>query len=59
MVRCHGDESSTPMIEVEFHSTSTHHSFSVPNHMGWTMAALNDKALVLATEKSEDDPRYG
>ncbi len=57
MVRCLDDYSSTPMIEVEFHNTATHHSFSINNDVGWTMAALNDKGLILGTEKNENGPR--
>ena len=45
------------MIEVEFHNVSTYHSFSVNNDAGWTMAALSDKGLILATEKNETGPR--
>ena len=46
------------MVEIEFHNTSTHHAFSMPNPLGFSMAALNEQALVLACERSEDVPRY-
>lgn len=45
------------MVEVEFHSSSTHHPFSIPNHNGWSMASLSSKALVLATEKDDNELR--
>ena len=56
IVRCH-DESSSPMIEVEFHNMLTHHSFSIPNYAGYNMAALSDTALVLGAEKNDGDLR--
>ena len=46
------------MVEIEFHNTSTHHAFSMPNPLGFSMAALNEQALVLACERSDDVPRY-
>ncbi len=46
------------MVEVEFHNSSTHHSFSLPNHSEYTMATLNEQALVLASERTEDAPRF-
>eukprot|EP00731_Ephydatia_muelleri_P022174 Em0014g765a len=53
VVRSHvTDEAS--MIEVEFHNANTHHSFSVANGCGYTMAALSDQALALASRKTED-----
>ncbi len=55
-VRHHGDE-STSMIEVDFHNTATHHSFSLANYSGYSMAALNERALVLASERSDEQPR--
>ena len=45
------------MIEVEFHNAGIHHTFSIPNHCGYTMAALSEQALVLACERSEDVAR--
>ena len=57
VVRSHGDEEAS-MVEIEFHNTSTHHAFSMPNPLGFSMAALNEQALVLACERSEDVPRY-
>ena len=45
------------MVEVEFHNTSTHHSFSLPNPSGYSMAALSEQALVLATEKQDEQSR--
>ena len=56
MVRYH-DDGSSPMVEVEFHDTSVHHPFSIPNHYGWSMAALSSKALVLAAEGNDEEPR--
>ena len=47
------------MIEVEFHNTLTHHSFSINNDIGWSMAVLNENGLVLAKEKDEDSQRCG
>ena len=57
VVRNHGDEEAS-MVEIEFHNTSTHHAFSMPNPLGFSMAALNEQALVLACERSDDVPRY-
>ncbi|XP_037576372.1 LOW QUALITY PROTEIN: WD repeat and HMG-box DNA-binding protein 1-like [Dermacentor silvarum] len=47
MVRAHNtaEESS---IDVEFHDTSVHHALHRGNTQGHTMAALSEKALVLA-----------
>ena len=57
MVRSHGDEEAS-MVEVEFHNTSTHHAFSMANPLGFSMAALNEQAVVLACGRSEDVSRY-
>ena len=57
-VRCHNESDSTSLVEVEFHSSITHHSFSVSNHSNFSMAALSSSALVLASEKNYDEPRY-
>jgi len=46
------------MVEVEFHNTSTHHAFSMANPLGFSMAALNEQAVVLACGRSEDVSRY-
>ena len=43
---------------MEFHNSSVHHSFSIPNHHDNSMAALSEAALVLACQRSEDSPRY-
>ena len=56
LVRCHSDD-NTSMVEVDFHNTGTHHSFSLSNFAGHSMAALNEQALVLACERAEDQPR--
>lgn len=56
VVRCHSD-GNTSMVEVDFHNTGTHHSFSLSNFVGHKMAALNEQALVLACERDEDQPR--
>ena len=56
VVRYHDDGSSL-MVEIEFHDTSVHHPLSIPNHYGWTMGALSSKALVLAVEKMDEEPR--
>lgn len=56
VVRRHDDGGSS-MVEVEFHDSSVHHPFSVPNHYGWSMASLSSKGLVLAVESSEDELR--
>ena len=58
-VRCHNESDSTSLVEVEFHSSTTHHSFSVSNHSNFNMAALSSSALVLASERNYDEPRYG
>lgn len=55
VVRCHSDD-DTPMIEVEFHNTTVHHSFSIPNHHGNSMASLNESCLVLACQRNEGNP---
>ena len=56
VVRSHSDEEAS-MIEVEFHNTSTHHSFSLPNSSDYSMASLSEQALVLASEKQEEQSR--
>ena len=56
VVRSHSDEEAS-MVEVEFHNTSTHHSFSLPNPAGYSMASLSEQALVLASEKQEEQSR--
>ena len=56
VVRSHSDDEAS-MVEVEFHNTSTHHSFSLPNPSGYSMAALSEQALVLATEKQDEQSR--
>ncbi len=45
------------MVEVDFHNTGTHHSFSLANYSGYNMAALSERALVLACERADDQPR--
>ena len=45
------EESST---EVEFHDTSVHHGFHIPNTFGHTMAALSTQALLLACPAQEE-----
>ena len=55
VVRCHSDEAA--MIEVEFHDSSTHHSFSLANHFEYSLAALSSEALVLASERKGDSAR--
>ncbi|RXG72514.1 WD repeat and HMG-box DNA-binding protein 1 [Armadillidium vulgare] len=42
-------------IEVEFHDSSVHHALHLNNHLGHSMAALNNEALVLASESQEDE----
>ena len=56
VVHSHSDEEAL-MVEVEFHNTSTHHSFSLPNPSGYSMAALSEQALVLAAEKQDEQAR--
>ncbi len=58
MVHCH-DDNDTPLIEVDFHNSSIHHSFSLPNTLGHTMAALSEEALVLAAGRTEEEKRQG
>ena len=55
-VRCNDNE-SMPLIEVDFHNSGTHHSFSLPNPLSHSMAALSEEALVLACEREEDQTR--
>lgn len=57
VVRCH-DDGASPMVEVEFHDSSVHHPFSIPNHWGWSMGALSAKALILAVESNGEELRY-
>ena len=57
VVRSHNDDEAS-MVEVEFHNTITHHSFSLPNPSGYSMAALSEQALVLATEKQDEHSRF-
>jgi len=45
------EESST---EVEFHDTSVHHGFHIPNTFGHTMAALSTQALLLVCPAQEE-----
>lgn len=56
VVRSHDDDDAS-LVEVDFHDSSTHHSFSLPNSLGHSMAALNSQALVLACARTEDKPR--
>ena len=56
VVRCHDDDDAC-LVEVDFHDSSTHHSFSLPNSLGHSMASLNSQALVLACARTEDKPR--
>lgn len=58
VVRCHDDDDAS-RVEVDFHDTNTHHSFSLPNSLEHTMAALNHQALALACQKTEDRSRWG
>lgn len=56
VVHCHDNE-ATSLIEVDFHNGGTHHSFSLPNSLSHSMAALSEQALVLACGKTDDQPR--
>ena len=56
-VVCSHSDDEASMVEVEFHNTSTHHSFSLPNPSSYSMAALSEQALVLATEKQDEQSR--
>lgn len=57
MVRSRTDNTNTSMVEVEFHDTATYHTFSVPNILGFSMAALSSTTLGLACERIEEEPR--
>jgi len=57
VVRSHDDEDAN-LVEVDFHDSGTHHSFSLPNSLDHNMAALSSQALVLACPWTEDRPRY-
>ena len=57
VVFSHDEDDGSALIEVEFHDTSVHHSFTVANHDGYTMAVLTEVALVLASEISDDVSR--
>ena len=57
MVFGHDEDDGSALIEVEFLDIGIHHSFSIANHDGYTMAALTEAALVLASEATEDAPR--
>ena len=57
MVFSHDEDDGSALIEVEFLDIGVHHSFSVANHDGYTMAALTEAALVLASEATEDASR--
>ena len=57
MVRSHTDNTNTSMVEVEFHDTATYHTFTVPNTLEFSMAALSCTTLVLACERIEEEPR--
>ena len=56
-VRSHTDNANTSMVEVEFHDTATYHTFTVPNMVGLSMAALSRTTLALACERIEEEPR--
>ena len=56
MVYCH-DDNNASMVEVDFHDSCTHHSFSLSNSLGHSMAALSHQALALACQRTEDSPR--
>lgn len=56
VVRYHYDD-SVSMVEVDFHNTGTHHPFSLANYSGYSLAALSEQALVLASRREEDQPR--
>uniref|UniRef100_A0A8D8RZF4 WD repeat and HMG-box DNA-binding protein 1 n=1 Tax=Cacopsylla melanoneura TaxID=428564 RepID=A0A8D8RZF4_9HEMI len=55
MVR-HTNTEEENSIDIEFHDSSVHHSFRINNIAGHSLAALSNKALVLASEKEEDKP---
>ena len=57
MVCGHDEDDGSAVIEVEFLDTAIHHSFTIANHDGYTMACLSEAALVLASEVTEDNPR--
>ena len=57
MVFSHDEDDGSALIEVEFLDIGIHHSFSIANHDGYTMASLSEAALVLASEPTDDSPR--
>ena len=56
IVRCHSEEEPSS-IDIEFHDTSLHHAMQEVNQMNHTMAALSDKAVLLACQAQEELPR--
>ena len=57
MIRAYNDETENA-IDVEFHDTRTHHSIHISNVDKYTMADMSDQAVVLASEATDDGPRY-
>ena len=42
-------------VDVEFHNTSTHHALHINNSAGFSLAALSEQVVALATEADEDE----
>lgn len=53
IVRAYSSETEDT-IDVEFHDIAVHHSININNSSNYTLAGLSSEALVLASEKSED-----
>ena len=51
------EESGCGLSQVEFHNSTVHHSFSIPNHHGNNMASLSESCLALACQRNEGNPR--
>lgn len=56
LIRAYNDEIESA-IDIEFHNTHTHHALHIDNTARYTMADLSDKAVVLASESSDEAPR--
>lgn len=51
-------EDSSDELDIEFHDTTLHHGFRMNNVAGYSMAALTEQAVVLASPRLADIPRF-
>ncbi|XP_071962820.1 WD repeat and HMG-box DNA-binding protein 1-like [Antedon mediterranea] len=49
------DSEEESSVDVEFHDSSVHHALHIDNQLSYTMADLSTQAVVLASEKDEED----